>query len=302
MNTVYLARPIDHISQQTAHNYKILTEQIRQSNQSLLIYEPARAFSLGEYTTPNTQINTINNAALATADLLLVLWFKNSKSWGVPAEVQQAIDQQKPILFVTDLQQHQLGWAAQYNPEQVTLLQFDQNAELNGNRELARRILRVAKQKITEHQPTNTLQLLPVAKIREGEHAELPTRAYHDDAGLDLYVSQPTQVPPGEFVDVPTNTAIQLPEGTWGLLQGRSSTLRKKKLLVNPGVIDVGYTGELFSGVQNLSDQTVHLQPGERISQLILIPNATENYQPIKVPHLDNNTSRGNNGFGSSGT
>src|SRR5699024_5332526 len=74
------ARPIDHISQQTAHNYKILTEQIRQSNQSLLIYEPARAFSLGEYTTPNTQINTINNAALATADLLLVLWFKNSKA------------------------------------------------------------------------------------------------------------------------------------------------------------------------------------------------------------------------------
>src|SRR5699024_951013 len=286
MNTVYLARPIDHISQQTAHNHKILSEQIRQSNQSLLIYEPARAFSLGEYTTPNTQINTINNAALAIADLLLVLWFKNSKSWGVPADVQQ----------------HQLGWAAQYNPEQVTLLQFDQNAELNGNGELARRILRVAKQKITEHQPTDTLQPLPVAKIREGEHAELPTRAYHDDAGLDLYVSQPTQVPPGEFVDVPTNTAIQLPEGTWGLLQGRSSTLRKKKLLVNPGVIDVGYTGELFSGVQNLSEQTVHLQPGERISQLILIPNATENYQPIKVPHLDDNTSRGNNGFGSSGT
>src|SRR5699024_4900933 len=148
-----------------------------------------------------------------------------------PAEVQQAIDQQKPILFVTDLQQHQLGWAAQYNPEQVTLLQFDQNAELNGNGELARRILRAAKQKITEHQPTDTLQPLPVAKIREGEHAELPTRAYHDDAGLDLYVSQPTQVPPGEFVDVPTNTAIQLPEGTWGLLQGRSSFFLRRVLL-----------------------------------------------------------------------
>src|SRR5690625_1500026 len=55
MNTIYLARPIDHISQQTAHNYKTLSGQIRQSNQSLLIYEPARAFSLGEYTTPNTK-------------------------------------------------------------------------------------------------------------------------------------------------------------------------------------------------------------------------------------------------------
>src|SRR5690625_7293344 len=97
----YLARPIDHIRQQTARNCKTLSEQIRQSNQCLLIYEPARAFSLGEYTTPNIQINTINNAALATADLLLVLWFKNSTSRGVPAEVQQAIDQQQPILFVT---------------------------------------------------------------------------------------------------------------------------------------------------------------------------------------------------------
>src|SRR5690625_6124186 len=128
MNTIYLSRPIEHISYSTLFRSKTLSEQIRQSNQSLLIYEPARAFSLGEYTTPNTQINTINNAALATADLLLVLWFKNSKSWGVPAEVQQAIDQQKPILFVTDLQQHQLGWAAQYNPEQVTLLQLDRKS------------------------------------------------------------------------------------------------------------------------------------------------------------------------------
>jgi dUTP pyrophosphatase len=136
----------------------------------------------------------------------------------------------------------------------------------------------------------------------EGQPA-LPTRAYPDDAGYDLYVSETTEVPPGAFVDIPTGVAMQLPDWSWGMLTGRSSTLRKRGLLVNTGIIDTGYRGELYAGVFNLTKETVVVEVGERIAQIIILTNATR--LTSVVPLLEGETlephSRGNNGFGSSG-
>lgn len=128
----------------------------------------------------------------------------------------------------------------------------------------------------------------------------VPMRAHQDDAGLDMYVSERVVIRPGEFVDVPSGIAVQLPRGTWGLIQGRSSTLRKRSLLVNPGVIDVGYRGPLFSGVWNLGRETQILEIGERVAQLIVIANITEMVKVSEVDELEEH-ERGSNGFGSSG-
>lgn len=127
-----------------------------------------------------------------------------------------------------------------------------------------------------------------------------PDRAYPDDAGLDLFVSKRTVIPCGQFVDVSSGIAVELPPGTWGLIQGRSSTLRKRQLLVNPGVIDVGYRGELFAGCWNLGRVTQILEPGERVAQLIIIANVTEMVGVRVVDELGEH-ARGGNGFGSSG-
>lgn len=127
-----------------------------------------------------------------------------------------------------------------------------------------------------------------------------PTRAHEDDAGYDLYASEARNIAPGEFADIPTGIAVQLPLGTWGLLTGRSSTLRKRGLLVNQGIIDHGYRGELFAGVQNLSGQPVQVLPGERLAQLIIMPNLTEMTEMLEVQQLADH-ERGTNGFGSSG-
>jgi len=128
----------------------------------------------------------------------------------------------------------------------------------------------------------------------------LPMRAHEDDAGLDMYVSERVVIRPGEFVDVPSGISVQLPAGTWGLIQGRSSTLRKRSLLVNPGVIDVGYRGPLFSGLWNLGKTTQIMEVGSRVAQLILIGNVTEMVHVVEVDELDEH-ERGTSGFGSSG-
>ena len=149
------------------------------------------------------------------------------------------------------------------------------------------------------------LRKMPIhwAKVRPDDFSQEPTRAHYNDAGFDLYVSEDTWLNPGQFVDIPTNVRVNLPVDMWGMLTGRSSTLRKRGLLVNQGVIDTGYTGELYAGAFNLSGKPVLVRQGERISQLILVPNATMGVRMLAVAasFFDEAGGRGENGFGSSG-
>lgn len=129
----------------------------------------------------------------------------------------------------------------------------------------------------------------------------MPFKAYESDAGYDLFVSEPVSVPPSAFRDVRLSvTGIVLPEGYWGRLVGRSSTLRRRGLLVPEGVIDGGYTGPLFAGVFNLTNQPVAIERGDRIAQLILCPLVEVPVERVEVHEIPA-TERGSNGFGSSG-
>lgn len=132
------------------------------------------------------------------------------------------------------------------------------------------------------------------------EASKLPTRAYPDDAGLDLYTSERIVIPSGQFRDVPTGVSVQLPDWAWAEVRGRSSTMRKRNLLVYPGVIDAGWRGELFAGVWNLGPESVVVDVGERLAQLILYMNSTLHFRPVQVGALTPH-ARGINGFGSSG-
>jgi dUTP pyrophosphatase len=127
-----------------------------------------------------------------------------------------------------------------------------------------------------------------------------PTQAYPDDAGFDLYVSSPRDIGPGRVVDIPCGVALELPSSVWVLLIGRSSTLRKRNLMVNPGIIDPGYRGELFVGVMNMGFEGVRVEAGERLAQAIFMPNLTFGVRLNRVDELAPH-ERGQNGFGSSG-
>lgn len=118
------------------------------------------------------------------------------------------------------------------------------------------------------------------------------------DCGYDLVCQVATTIPPRgqNTVDLSTGVKVKVPDGYWGLIVNRSSTPRKKQLMVMSGVIDSGYIGELFACVWNYSDQEVSVQPGERLAQLILIPATVRPLVPVvQLP----STERGETGFGS---
>lgn len=128
--------------------------------------------------------------------------------------------------------------------------------------------------------------------------------ALNGDAGLDLhYAGEKTvRLEKGRAVTLPCGIAVKIPVDHFGLIKARSSTFMKHGLFVVDGVIDSGYTGELFinvwhPGLVNFSD-TVEILPRQRLAQLIIIPFKGCN---IVFTNSLPATARGSNGFGSTG-
>ncbi|MEK6704820.1 MAG: dUTP diphosphatase [Bdellovibrionota bacterium] len=132
---------------------------------------------------------------------------------------------------------------------------------------------------------------------RLSEDATLPTRAHPDDAGLDLYCCEDIVLLSGQGVLARTGVAIALPAGFAGMVADRSS-LAKRGIKTAGGIIDAGYRGEIQIVLWNISTTRVDFRKKERIAQLLIIPVATPFVEEVKVL---NDTSRGVDGFGSTG-
>ena len=133
-----------------------------------------------------------------------------------------------------------------------------------------------------------------------GEGARRPTKAHAGDAGWDLYVSRPCTIAPGEVADVHTDVSMRMPPFLYARITGRSSSLRKLRLLVNEGIIDNGYTGELFVCACNMGDCPVVLEPGMRVAQILF--HSIEDVRWSEVERLaESRDGRGSDGFGSTG-
>jgi dUTP pyrophosphatase len=141
---------------------------------------------------------------------------------------------------------------------------------------------------------------LQVTRLRDD--AELPSRAYPGDAGLDLVACERVTLSPGERAVVGTGIAVAIPEGYAGLVTPRSGLAARHGLsVVNaPGLIDSGYRGEVKAVLLNTdADAAFTVEPGMRIAQLVLV--ATPAVELAEVPLLSE-TVRADGGFGSSGS
>ncbi len=127
--------------------------------------------------------------------------------------------------------------------------------------------------------------------------AKLPTRAHNGDAGLDLYSAENYTLFPGDIAGIKTGIRMQIPAGFVGLVWDKSG-LAKIGLHTLGGVIDSGFRGEIIILVKNLSHDIINISMGQKIAQILI--------QKIETPEIiedeiEDETERGNNGFGSSG-
>lgn len=230
------------------------------------------------------QPELVNRQALELSDALIAYWPDRVHSTGVPREIEMATERGIPVLVIG-------------RPKTWALHDVDVLPRLDSLDQIRHWL---------DNLPTPEPQSSELMDLVFTGPGPLPTRAHSGDAGFDLYVSEERVVPAGEFVDVPCGVSIALPDDLWARITGRSSTLRRRGLLVAEGVIDAGYRGPLYAGVWNLTEESVTLPAGDRVAQIVIHPNIAPMLRPIligqqefeAIPH----DGRGTSGFGSTGS
>lgn len=140
-------------------------------------------------------------------------------------------------------------------------------------------------------------------KIINKSNHELPNYKTIASAGMDLRanLSESRILKPLERSIVGTGLFIELPIGYEAQVRPRSGLAAKKGITVlnAPGTIDADYRGEIGVILVNLSNEDFVIENGERIAQLVIAKH--DRVEWIQVNELTE-TSRGEGGFGSTGT
>jgi len=138
---------------------------------------------------------------------------------------------------------------------------------------------------------------------RIGKDIPAPRYATPGAAAMDICacIDEPVTIPAGGREVIPTGIAIALPSKDYVALMFIRSGLGIKKgicLSNGVGVIDSDYRGEVRVGLSNTSGEDYTVLPGDRISQLMVVPVMCPT--PVFVDELDE-TERGEGGLGSTG-
>jgi dUTP pyrophosphatase len=294
---VYIAYPIDNamLSQEQVALIERSKEELL-SHDTLpvaVVFDPGDAFMVRKGSTPGRELSEINGHAIDTADGVLAWLPMGVPSIGVPMEIARAGMVGTPVAVISD----SYSWALHVDRDNVKVF-----------READWRAAVEWLASVEWFPGEFDTRIEPMPYVGDPWHG--PTRAYADDAGLDLRVSEETTLYWGTFKDVPLGINVALPEWSWGFLVGRSSTFRKRNIEIMPGIIDTGYRGQLFAACiwrpddvdpKDRDRAAYVLEAGDRIAQMIIIPNGTRDVMPVQMTELPKH-ERGINGFGSSGS
>lgn len=140
--------------------------------------------------------------------------------------------------------------------------------------------------------------MLHVKKL--DERAILPTVAYKEDLGYDLYALEEAWVYNNGVTKV--RTGIACASGSEALRIGfiikDRSSMAAKGVFTHAGVIDPGYRGELLVLLTHIYFSPYHIMPGDKIAQLVPVLVLTGPVMEVTDLSV---SSRGENKFGSSG-
>lgn len=145
---------------------------------------------------------------------------------------------------------------------------------------------------------TDGHHILRFSKITQNAYA--PTKSSTRAAGFDLKSAYNYTVLARGVQLIKTDIRIQMPIGSYGRIAPRSGLAINNSIDVGAGVVDEDYRGNVGIVLFNHSAINFEIRKGDRIAQLI----CEKIYYPLieEIPFMnDTTTTRGSNGFGSSG-
>lgn len=142
---------------------------------------------------------------------------------------------------------------------------------------------------------------MEVKFVKINENGQVPVRNKTDEgaAGYDVKSGIEYTLYPNETKVIGTGVKCALPANTFAMIASRSGLSIKGIVVQNaPGIIDQTYRGEWGVILHNYGENPFKINIGDRIAQCVLMSYNTMEFKEVDT--LDE-TSRGSNGFGSSG-
>ena len=100
---------------------------------------------------------------------------------------------------------------------------------------------------------------------------------------------------------IPTGVKSVIPCGYVGIIMERGS-VTKTPLKVRAGVIDPGYTGEIFVNMVNVSDVPYVLEPGQKTPFQLVIQKVTTDFEVVDAARYEELTTSSERGEGQIGS
>lgn len=156
--------------------------------------------------------------------------------------------------------------------------------------------VKAGKIEASKTKKTEAGMILKVMKI--SKEAELPEYALQSDVGFDLRAAETKNIEPYQQKKVGTGLVIEIPEGHVGLIRDRAGIITKMGVHTVAGTFDPAYRGEVSIVLVNFGEETVMVEKGMRIAQMIVLPITKVKIQDVKEL---SKTERQDRGFGSTG-
>lgn len=137
---------------------------------------------------------------------------------------------------------------------------------------------------------------LKVKKLNEDSKINEPAK--DSDAGYDVFATKDIILRPQERYNMPLGIALEFPDDYFCQVNQKSGLSQKFGIDTIGNVIDAGYRGEIHAIVVNTSNETINIEKGQKIAQLVFIPFVKSN---IEFVNELTETERGSDGFGSTG-
>ena len=100
---------------------------------------------------------------------------------------------------------------------------------------------------------------------------------------------------------ISTGLKTEIPEGYMLEIKNKSGIATNRQLVVGACVVDPGYDGEIYVNLHNLGVSTQRIKPGDKIAQAVLVPVVHCGIEEVTEDNLNNGSTRGEGGFGSTG-
>lgn len=166
--------------------------------------------------------------------------------------------------------------------------------------------------------------MIKIKVERTHEGAIIPEFAHPTDSGFDLFTCENTEIQAGKTVIVPTGLKFEIPKG-WGIQIKNKSGItvkgvpvyteeyfsntsevklinegRRADITVFEGTIDMDYRGNIGIMVRNNSEHKITIPAQTKIAQGVLRQVLYCEFEEVDT--VDTNTTRGEGGYGSTGT